>query len=300
MKLINTMLCGILVCTIASCGNRKGDYDASGIFEATEVLVSSQANGQLMSFRVEEGAQLKAGQMVGYVDTIPLQLKKEQLAATLRSVGSRYLNVNQQIASLEEQIRKQKNEQQRYTNLVKANAANQKQLDDVESQLLVLQRQLAAQKETLNNNNTGITGESSSIEVQMAQIDDQIQKSLIISPINGSVLSKYAEEGEVTAAARALFKIADVNKMYLRAYITSDQLTQMKLGQQVNVFADFGEKDMKEYPGTITWIADKAEFTPKTIQTRNERANLVYAVKIAVENDGYLKQGMYGEMKVTK
>lgn len=299
MKLIvHTMLGTIIIFSLVSCGNRKGDYDASGIFEATEVLVSSQANGQIMAFNIEEGAQLKAGQTIGYVDTIPLYLKKQQLQATLRSVGSRFMNVNRQIASLEEQIRKQKNEQQRYRNLVEANAANQKQLDDIDSQLLVLEKQLAAQKETLSNNNTGISGESSSLEVQMAQIDDQIEKSLISSPIDGIVLLKYAEQGEVTATGRALFKIADVNRMYLRAYITSDQLTQIKLGQQVSIFADFGEKDKKEYPGTINWIADKAEFTPKTIQTRNERANIVYAIKVAVENDGYLKHGMYGEMKI--
>ena len=290
------MLYGIVVFITCSCGNNKGNYDASGIFEATEVLVSSQAGGQIMAFNVEEGQQLLAEENVGYVDTVPLHLKKQQLIATLQSVGSRRLDVNKQIASLEEQIRKQKSEQQRFQNLVKANAANQKQLDDINSQLQVLEKQLAAQRETLSNNNAGVSGETSSLDIQIAQIDDQIQKSIISSPINGTVLSKYAERGEVTAAGRTLFKIADTNKMYLRAYITADQLTQMQLGQQVKVYADFGGKDRKEYSGTVSWISDKAEFTPKTIQTRNERANLVYAVKIAVNNDGYLKQGMYGEM----
>ncbi len=292
------ILCGLAAFLLISCGNNNGNYDASGIFETTEVLVSSQANGQIMAFNVEEGQQLRTNQSVGYVDTIPLYLKKQQLVATLRSVGSRHMDVNRQIASLEEQITKQKTEQQRYQNLVKANAANQKQLDDITSQLLVLEKQLSAQKETLANNNAGVSGESSSLDVQIDQINDLIAKSVITSPIDGTILSKYAEQGEVTATGRALFKIADTKRMFLRAYITSDQLTQMQLGQQVKVYADFGEKDMKEYPGTVSWISDKAEFTPKTIQTRNERANLVYAVKIAVSNDGYLKHGMYGEMRI--
>ncbi|MDL2213317.1 HlyD family efflux transporter periplasmic adaptor subunit [Bacteroides sp. OttesenSCG-928-J23] len=291
-------LCCLAAFLAISCSNNKGNYDASGIFEATEVIVSAQGNGQIMALNVEEGQQLSAAQLVGYVDTIQLYLKKKQLEASLTTVSSKYRDVNRQVASIEEQIRKQKTEQERFSNLVKANAANQKQLDDVMAQLLVLEKQLAAQKEVLAGNNAGVSSETSAIEVQIEQISDQIDKSLIASPIEGTVLSKYAEAGEVTSAGRALFKVANLDNMYLRAYITSDQLTQMQLGQQVKVYADFGANDMKEYSGTITWISGKAEFTPKTIQTRNERANQVYAVKIAVRNDGYLKHGMYGEMKL--
>ncbi len=280
-----------------ACSNNKTDYDASGIFESTEVIVSSQVSGQLMEFTVTEGQQLQADSYLGYVDTTQLYFKKQQLMASRTAVSSRSTSVPRQIASLKEQIATQKRELARFGNLVKLNAANQKQVDDIQSQLSVLEKQLAAQTELLVNNNQGISGESTALESQIAQIEDQLLKSRITSPIQGTVLTKYAEQGEFTAPGKALFKVSDMQQMYLRAYITSDQLTQLKQGQPVTVYADFGEDKMRTYPGTISWIADKAEFTPKTIQTRNERANLVYAVKIAVTNDGYLKNGMYGEVK---
>ena len=280
-----------------ACSNNKTDYDASGIFESTEVIVSSQVSGQLMEFTVTEGQQLQVDSYLGYVDTTQLYLKKQQLMASRTAVSSRSTSVPRQIASLKEQIATQKRELARFGNLVKLNAANQKQVDDIQSQLSVLEKQLAAQTELLVNNNQGISGESTALESQIAQIEDQLLKSRITSPIQGTVLTKYAEQGEFTAPGKALFKVSDMQQMYLRAYITSDQLTQLKQVQTVTVYADFGEDKMRTYPGTISWIADKAEFTPKTIQTRNERANLVYAVKIAVTNDGYLKNGMYGEVK---
>lgn len=299
MKTIkNIVWTSLVFILLTACGSSENNYDASGIFETTEIIVSSQAGGQLIKFEVEEGQSLTADNPVGYVDTTQLYLKKMQLLASMKSVDSRYLNVGKQIASIKQQIETQKTEQRRFENLVKSNAANQKQLDDINAYIAVLQKQLDAQMENLQNNNHVVSGESASLGIQIAQIEDQIQKSIISSPINGIVLSKYAEQGEVASPGKALFKVADINHMFLRAYITSDQLTQMKIGQQVKVYADFGKKDMKEYPGTITWISDKAEFTPKTIQTRNERANLVYAVKIAVKNDGYLKKGMYGELKI--
>ena len=280
-----------------ACSNNKTDYDASGIFESTEVIVSSQVSGQLMEFTVTEGQQLQADSYLGYVDTTQLYLKKQQLMASRTAVSSRSTSVPRQIASIKEQIATQKRELARFGNLVKLNAANQKQVDDIQSQLSVLEKQLAAQTELLVNNNQGISGESTALESQIAQIEDQLLKSRITSPIQGTVLTKYAEQGEFTAPGKALFKVSDMQQMYLRAYITSDQITQLKQVQPVTVYADFGEDKMRTYPGTISWIADKAEFTPKTIQTRNERANLVYAVKIAVTNDGYLKNGMYGEVK---
>ena len=292
----NTMLFLAALLPVA-CSNNKTDYDASGIFESTEVIVSSQVSGQLMEFTVTEGQQLQAHSYLGYVDTAQLYLKKQQLMASRTAVSSRSTSVPRQIASLKEQIATQKRELARFGNLVKLNAANQKQVDDIQSQLSVLEKQLAAQTELLVNNNQGISGESTALESQIAQIEDQLLKSRITSPIQGTVLTKYAEQGEFTAPGKALFKVSDMQQMYLRAYITSDQLTQLKQGQPVTVYADFGEDQMRTYPGTISWIADKAEFTPKTIQTRNERANLVYAVKIAVTNDGYLKNGMYGEVK---
>jgi len=292
----NTMLFLAALLPVA-CSNNKTDYDASGIFESTEVIVSSQVSGQLMEFTVTEGQQLQADSYLGYVDTTQLYLKKQQLMASRTAVSSRSTSVPRQIASLKEQIATQKRELARFGNLVKLNAANQKQVDDIQSQLSVLEKQLAAQTELLVNNNQGISGESTALESQIAQIEDQLLKSRITSPIQGTVLTKYAEQGEFTAPGKALFKVSDMQQMYLRAYITSDQITQLKQVQPVTVYADFGEDKMRTYPGTISWIADKAEFTPKTIQTRNERANLVYAVKIAVTNDGYLKNGMYGEVK---
>jgi HlyD family secretion protein len=298
MKPSNFFVIAIASVILISCGNSNGTYDASGVFEATEVIVSAKGTGDLMQFDVQEGQNVEAGKQVGYIDTLQLHLKKVQLLASIKSVKSRHYNVSRQIASIQQQIATQKAEQKRYENLVKSNAANQKQLDDINAQIALLEKQLAAQTETLENNNRSVSGESSGLEAQVAQIEDQIQKSIISSPINGTVLSKYAEQGELAAQGRTLFKVADIENMKLRVYITADQLTALKVGQQVKVYADQGKSDRKEYQGTITWISDKAEFTPKTIQTRDERANLVYAVKVAVKNDGLIKKGMYGEIKI--
>lgn len=283
-----------------SCGQGKDNYDATGVFEATEVIVSAEANGKIEKLNLMEGQDVTSHDILGYIDTTQLYLKKMQLLANKGAVKSRRTDVPRQIAATRQQITTQKNELKRFENLVKANAANQKQVDDINAQILVLERQLAAQTETLENSNKSVTEESSALEIQVAQIDDQLLKSVITSPIKGTILSKYAEEGELAAQGRALFKVADIENMFLRAYITASQLTQMKIGQEVSVSSDFGEDGRREYKGVITWISDKSEFTPKTIQTRDERANQVYAVKIAVKNDGYLKQGMYGEMKVNQ
>lgn len=283
---------------LSACGNGNGTYDASGIFEATEVMVSAKSTGELMQFDIQEGQSVEANKQVGYIDTTQLYLKKVQLMANMKAVESRHYNVSKQIASIQQQIVTQKTEQKRYENLVKSNAANQKQLDDINAQIALLEKQLAAQTETLENSNKSVTGESLGLEAQVAQTEDQIRKSIIASPINGTVLSKYAEQGELAAQGRTLFKVADIANMNLRVYITADQLTALKIGQSVKVYADQGKSDRKEYAGTISWISDKAEFTPKTIQTRDERANLVYAVKVAVKNDGLIKKGMYGEIKI--
>ena len=294
----NVLFYAIFLSLTAACGNGNGDYDASGTFESTEIIVSAEANGKIMRFNVEEGDLLKDGQEVGYIDTVQLYLKKMQLLTSVKSVQSRRSDIAKQIAATKEQIAKAEKEKKRNENLLKSNAATQNQVDDIDSQLAVLQKQLAAQISTLQNGNQSVTEESSAMEIQVAQVEDQLQKSHIISPISGTVLSKYAEAGELATQGKPLFKIADIENMYLRAYIIADQLTQMKLGQEVKVFADYGEDGKREYTGKVTWISDKAEFTPKTIQTRDERANLVYAVKIAVKNDGYLKIGMYGEVKI--
>ncbi|GHV58118.1 membrane protein [Bacteroidia bacterium] len=290
----------LTVLLFAACNRNKGNYEASGIFEATEIVVSSQSTGQIMQFDLTEGQTLKANQIVGFIDTLQLHLKKEQLLASMKAAGSRTYNVALQIASLKQQIAKQQTELARFLNLQKANAATQKQVDDIQSAIDILQKQLAAQTETLQKGNSSLSSEIDALQIQVEQIDDLIAKSRLSVPMNGTVLAKYAEQGELAAQGRALFKMADLNHIYLRAYITADQLTQLKLNQEVAVFTDFGKKEMTEYKGIITWISDKAEFTPRTILTKNERANLVYAVKIAVENDGFLKIGMYGEIRGLK
>jgi HlyD family secretion protein len=298
MRAMKHIILLISVLLLQACENKDNGYDASGTFESAEITVSSEASGKIMQLDIQEGMQVESAQLLGYVDSVQLFLKKKQMEASLKAVLSRRPESAKQVASLEEQITAAKREKQRIQNLLAANAANQKQLDDISSQVLVLEKQLVALKSTLQITNAGITDESSVIEIQIAQLEDQLRKSRITSPIKGTILVRYTEAGELATPGKPLFKVADLERMFLRAYITADQLTQMKIGQQVTVNADFGEKQSRTYNGTITWISDKAEFTPKTIQTRNERANLVYAVKIAVPNDGYLKIGMYGQMKV--
>ena len=286
----------MLFTLLQSCGHSKTEHDATGTFEATEIVVSSEANGKIISFQIDEGQTLTANQKIGAIDSIQLYLRKKQLATNIGSIESRRPEIDKQIAAIEQQIATQKHEKQRIERLLKANAANQKNLDDINAQIAVLEKQLDAQKSTLTNTNRGINDDAEGVQLQIAQLNDQLKKCQIINPINGSVLVKYAEENEVTTIGKPLYKIADTKTMILRAYITADQLTKIKIGQKVNVFSDFGEDNSKQYAGTITWISNKAEFTPKTIQTRDERANLVYAVKIEVKNDGLLKIGMYGEI----
>ena len=286
-------LCSLLA-LFSACGNGAPKYDATGTFEITEVLVSAEASGRLLYFDIEEGMLLKAGEEVGVVDTVQLYLKKLQLEASLKSVEEQRPDILKQVAATKEQISAAQRERNRVANLLKVGAANQKQLDDAEDQLEVLRKQLVAQNSTLSNSHQSLTWQSSSVGIQVAQVEDQLKKCHITSPITGTVLAKYAEAGELTAMGTPLFKVADTEQMYLRAYITSEQLSQVKLGQKVTVFSDYGTDEHKQYPGVVTWISDTSEFTPKTILTKNERANLVYAVKIAVHNDGLLKIGMYG------
>lgn len=292
-----TLLGVVISFLFFSCGKSKDNYDAEGTFETTEVIVSAEATGKILSFNIEEGQILKANEKIGAIDSIQLYLRKEQLMTNDNSMQVRRPDVQKQIAAIEQQIVTAKTERNRVANLLKANAANQKQLDDANAQIAFLEKELVAQKTTLVTTNEGISDDSKGMKLQVAQIEDQLKKCKITSPISGTVLVKYAEMGEVAAPGKALFKIADTNNMILRAYVTNDQLTQLKIGQKVKVFADSGEDKSREYDGTISWISSNAEFTPKTIQTRDERANLVYAVKINMKNDGYLKIGMYGNVK---
>ncbi|MGM9846735.1 MAG: HlyD family secretion protein [Muribaculaceae bacterium] len=296
MKKSNILLAGFLM-LLTSCGGNDYEYDASGIFETTEVMVSAKTSGEIMFLNIEEGQDVTKGDTLGVIDTTMIALKDRQLDANLSATESKRLNAEQQVASIRQQIANAAREKRRYEELLKANAATQKQVDDITYQIGVLNKQLAATLEQINSNNTSLGSQSAGIEAQKAQMADQIRNSIITSPISGTILSKYAEPGEYASPGRVLFKVADINTMKLRAYITADQLTSIRIGQKVSVFADKGTEERTEYTGTIVWIADKAEFTPKTIQTRNERANLVYAIKIEVKNDGLIKRGMYGDVK---
>ncbi len=282
---------------LSACGNNDIPYDASGVFETTEVIVSAQATGELLSFTVEEGMNVKADEKLGYVDTIQLALKKKQLTATLAATDSKWLDEKRQSASLRQQIINLERERKRFGDLLEADAATEKQVDELDYQIDVLKRQLSATEEQLNSHNKSLDGQCLSLEAQLAQLEDQIEKSVVSSPVSGTVISKYAEPGEFVQPGKSLFKVANLEKMKLRIYITADQLTMLKIGQKVKVYADKGQDERQEYEGVVSWISDKAEFTPKTIQTRDERANLVYAVKVCVRNDGFIKRGMYGDVK---
>ncbi|MFA7418496.1 MAG: HlyD family efflux transporter periplasmic adaptor subunit [Melioribacteraceae bacterium] len=280
-----------------ACGGNNGKYDATGTFESEEVIVSSEAMGKLVKFDVEEGVQLKTNQLVGVVDTLQLYLKKKQLEAMVNAVLSKQPDIAKQLAIIEEQIKTAETEKRRVENLVKLNAATTKQLDDVNAQIEILNKQYSATKSSLTITKQGLQSETLPLAAQIEQLEDQINKSKIKNPIDGVVLTRYAKQNEVTASGKALYKIADLSAMTLRAYVNGTQLSEIKLGQKVKVFVDKGADDQKELSGEVYWISSKAEFTPKTIQTKDERANLVYAIKVKVINDGYLKIGMYGEVK---
>lgn len=297
MKASGFLYCMICMVLFTACSHTVGENDAMGTFETTEIIVSAKVNGEIKKLNIEEGQVVNAYDMIGYIDTVQLSLKKEQLLATISATDSRRLDESRQIASLKQQISNLQRERERFVNLLQSNAATQKQVDDINYQINILQRQLSASSEQVVSSNRSLSSQSRSIMAQIAQLDNQIDNSKIISPITGTILTKYTDVGEYAAPGRALFKVADVKRMKLRAYITADQLNNIKIGQNVKVFVDECKDKSREYVGTIIWIANKAEFTPKTIQTHDERANLVYAIKVAVENDGYIKVGMYGELK---
>lgn len=287
----------LLSLLLFSCNRNQINFDASGSFETEETIISSDATGALLQFNIEEGQTLKAGDVIGYIDSTQLFLKRKQLESQIRSTLSQRPDISTQIASLQIQLATAEREQKRLSNLVKAEAATQKQLDDATAQVDVIKKQLAAQQSALSITSESITQQTNPVEVQIEQINDQLSKCKLVNPVNGTVLTKYAESKEMTTTGKALYKIADLSELYLRAYVSGAQLSQIKLNQNVKVFTDDGAKNLKEYAGTIVWISDKAEFTPKTIQTKEERSNMVYALKVKVKNDGLLKIGMYGEIK---
>ena len=274
----------------------KGDFDATGSFEATEITVSAQASGLILSLDIEEGTKVQGLERLGVIDTVQLHLQKLQLQKQGASIRSSRPDTDRQVAALRSQISQAMREKARIEGLLKDGAATQKSLDDVNAQISLLNAQLEASLSTLRSTASSVDANSSAIDLQIAQVEDLLKKCRIFSPVDGTVLIQYMHEGEMAASGKPIFKVADLSTLYLRAYFTSTQLPDIALGQKVKVLADFGGDSLLEYPGTITWIASESEFTPKTIQTKDSRAHLVYAVKIAVPNDGKLKIGLTGNV----
>jgi len=290
----------LMLPALVSCGKNEAYFDASGSFEATEVIVSAEAAGRILRFDADEGRQLKAGQIIGAIDDLQPRLKRDLLLTSRETAENRRPDIAVQMAALRQQLATARSEQLRMESLVQENAAVHKQLDDANAQVALLEHQVAALESSLQTSDRSITLELAALDIQIAQIDDQLAKCAIASPIDGTVLLKYAETGELAGIGKALFKVADIQDMRLRAYFTEAQLSTLQLGQKVAVFVDAGSDERRRYDGTLSWISDKSEFTPKTAQTRDERAALVYAVKVAVRNDGYLKIGMYGYLVLSE
>ena len=296
---------------LISCNGNKNNFDASGTFEADETIVSAEAGGQIVSFNVAEGQTIPRDSVVGKIDPQNLTLQKEQVQASIDALTEKTADVTPQVKMLQGQQDVQQaqlndllHERTRIENLLKEDAATKKQLDDlnfqietVKKQMDVTKQQINVQKNNVATQNRSILSEGKPLEKRAAQLQDQLNKTNIRNPVTGTVITKYAEQGEVTSNGKPLYKIANLSTMNLRAYVTGAQLPEVRLGQQVTVLIDSGAKHFRTLPGMITWISDKAEFTPKTIQTKDERANLVYAMKVKVNNDGYLKIGMYGEVR---
>lgn len=296
MKSITHLLAIALL--LISCDSGNGTFDASGTFEAVEVIVSSEVTGTLEALSVEEGSVAQKGQPLGWIDSTQLYLRKKQLLAQIDAILSRRPDIATQLAAYRVQLETAEREQKRVENLFKADAATQKQLDDANAQLNVIRRQMAAHRSSLDVSSQSLVSETLPLSAQVEQLDDQLRRCRIVNPMEGTILAQYAEAHELVTVGRPLYKIANLSALELRAYITGTQLPGIELNQQVNVFVDDGSGGYKEYPGTIIWISSKAEFTPKTIQTKEERADLVYAIKVKVKNDGHLKIGMYGEVKI--
>jgi HlyD family secretion protein len=290
----------ILIVIGFSCKNEENKFDASGSFEAVETIISAQANGQILRLNVVEGQQLDSGQVIGYIDSTQLHLNKLQQLQNKKAILSGRPQTSIQTESLKTQLADAVLDRDRTAKLVKGGVASQKQLDDANAKVATLRSQINAQESSLQTTTQTLNEQGNTVDAQLKGIHDQLSKCVIVNPMRGTVLTKYAEQYEMAVLGKPLYKIADMSTIILRAYVTGDQLQQVKIGQQVNVLTDDGHGGFNKRSGTITWINDKSEFTPKTIQTKNERANLVYAIKVSVKNDGYLKIGMYGKVSWTK
>ena len=323
-----TIFLALTTLIIAACGKQEKDYDATGTFEATEVTISAESSGQLISLNINEGDILNSGVTVGQIDSQQLVLKRQQLATNTQQLNATHsqldankrqlaanklamarkqLDLKKQVATIQQQIANQLHEKQRFSELLRDGAVPRKQVDDIDYQIEVLRKQLvateeqnkgtAAQIEGISSQQAGVTAQQAGVRSQQAQIDNQIAHTFVRVPLTGTVLEKYVEQGEFVSVGKPLFKIANTKNMYIRAYITSKQLKNVRIGQHVTVLADYGKGEKKKYSGVVTWISSQSEFTPKTIVTDDERADLVYPIKVKFLNDGYAKIGMYGEIK---
>lgn len=280
------------------CSGKTPDFDACGQVEATEVVVSAESNGRIISLNVPEGAHLSKGQYVGAIDSMQTYLQKMELIERRQNASSRIVDIGTQTAAQKARLENLRRDRERYDNLLAKDAGTRKQLDDVESQIAVSVGELDAMIQSYEKNNAGVEAELGMYDVQIAQKEDLLRKCRIVSPVEGTVLTRYAEEGESVTSGKPIFRIADLDNIYVRAYLTVSQLAEIKLGSKVKVYPDDGSAEMKEYEGEVIWISGQAEFTPKNIQTRDERADMVYAVKIALRNNGYIKIGMYAYVKL--
>jgi HlyD family secretion protein len=287
----------LIIVFLYSCNSGKNKFDASGTFETIETIVSSEVNGKITQLNIEEGQSIEQGTLVAIIDTSQLYLKKKQLRATINSILSRQPEIAKQLASIQEQIFTAEREKKRIENLVKSEATGTKQLDDINAQLSLLKKQYIASQSSLEISKNGLNQDIIPLQVQIEQTQDLIEKSKITNPLKGVVLSKYAESNEITALGKPIYKIARLDELIFRMYVSGDQLPLLKIGQQLDISIDAGNGEKKEVKGKISWISSEAEFTPKTIQTKDERANLVYAIKLIVPNDGSIKLGMYGEVR---
>lgn len=297
-KHINLLSITISTIFMVACGNRNADFDACGQINATEITVSAENSGRLICFQIKEGDKLAKGQDVGTIDSMQTYLKKEELIRRKESTIIKKTDIKCQMEAQYAKLESLNTDLKRFRDLLAKDAGTQKQVDDLESEIAILKGQIAAAEQNYRQNNDGIDSEINTLDVQIAQTQDMLDKCRIKSPIAGTVLTKYAEEGEQVTTGKPLFKIADMDDLYVKAYFTTEQLSALKLGDKVTVIPDDGTDNPRTYEGTVGWISDEAEFTPKNIQTKNERADLVYATKIYVENDGYLRLGMYAYVKI--
>ena len=286
----------VMLMPLVACKQTNPDIRGTGHFEADEILVSAEVNGKVLAWNAHEGKQVQQGEVLGQLDTLQLVLQRQALQAQSQSVRAASPNIKVQTAALEAKLNQLQRERSRTQKLVAAGAATQKQLDDLESAIAQAESQLKAQSSALQQSNSQIGAQGNALDTQGEQLTDLIARSTLRAPITGTILECYIKQGEMAGQGRPLYSIANLKEMTLRAYVSNSEMSQLQIGQQVQVFVDAGSNEMKAYQGKVVWVAEKSEFTPKTVQTKDERSNQVYAIKVRVPNDGFIKIGMYGEV----